>query len=412
MDDDVTTRSVSRKAIRVVVVAVVLAHGLIQLLGAAKGLGWAQVSQLKEPISSAMGAVWLVAAALVIAAGVLLGIGVRWWWVVGGGALAASQAVILTSWSDAGAGTVANLILLTAVVYGYASRGPRSYRTEYRRLVTTALTRPLPADLVAEADLDHLPPLVAAYVRKSGAVGQPRVANFRAHFHGRIRAGSAKPWMSFTGEQVNTFSPQPSRLFFMDATLFGLPVDVLHVFRDGAATMRVKACSIVPIVDAAGPEMNQGETVTMFNDLCLLAPGALIDAPVVWHDIDERRVRGAYTYGVNTVTAELVFNDEHDLVDFISEDRSRTSADGKTFVAQRWSTPVHAYQPAGSRRIPDFAEAHWHAPEPEGEFSYFDLHVDRVEYNARGTHQVSRPPRGASQKSASTAAEMLTATPS
>jgi hypothetical protein len=271
-------------------------------------------------------------------------------------------------------------------VHWYASRRPRSYRAEYGRLVAAALlAQPLPTGLVTEADLAHLPPLVADYVRNSGAVGRPRVANFRARFHGRIRAGATKPWMTGTGEQVNTFSPQPSRFFFLNATLFGLPIDVLHVFRREAATMRVRVCSIVPIVNAAGPEMDRGETVTMFNDLCLLAPAALIDAPVIWQAIDERRIQGAYTYGHNTVTAELIFNDAHELVDFSSEDRSRG------VVPQRWSTPVHDYQTIRSRRIIHFAEARWHAPAPEGEFAYFELHLDDIEYNAADTHHVSPP---------------------
>jgi hypothetical protein len=260
----------------------------------------------------------------------------------------------------------------------------RSYRVEYGRRVVAALAETFPADIVSEADLAHLPSLVADYVRRSGAVGRPRVTNFRARVHGRIRSGRTKPWMSFTGEQVNTFLPRPSRLFFMDATLFGLPVDVLHVFVDHSATMRVKACSILPVANAAGPEMNQGETVTLFNDLCVLAPAALVDAPVVWHEVDERRVRGAYTYGTNTVTAELTFNADHELVDFVSDDRLRASVDGKSFVRQRWSTPVHDYQTVGARRIPKVAEARWHAPEPEGEFVYVDFHIDQVMYNAVG----------------------------
>ncbi|MDT4899119.1 MAG: hypothetical protein QOJ78_49, partial [Pseudonocardiales bacterium] len=70
-----------RNAIHALVATVIVVHGLTHLFGAAKGLGWAQVDQLKEPISSGVGALWLVAAALVITAGVLLGIGIRWWWV-------------------------------------------------------------------------------------------------------------------------------------------------------------------------------------------------------------------------------------------------------------------------------------------------------------------------------------------
>ncbi len=45
-----------RATLQGVVVVVVVLHGLVHLLGAAKGFGWAKVSQLTERISPAMGA--------------------------------------------------------------------------------------------------------------------------------------------------------------------------------------------------------------------------------------------------------------------------------------------------------------------------------------------------------------------
>ena len=42
--------------LRWVVVAVLVGHGLIHLLGVAKGFGWAAVPQLKEPIGTGGGA--------------------------------------------------------------------------------------------------------------------------------------------------------------------------------------------------------------------------------------------------------------------------------------------------------------------------------------------------------------------
>jgi hypothetical protein len=370
-----------RTMLRWIVAVVVVLHGLIHLLGAAKGLGWADVTQLKEPISTAMGVAWLAAAVLVVLAGVLLIIRARWWWVVGAVAVVASQTVILTLWSDAKAGTVANIILLAAVVYGYASQGPASYRAEYRRRVDAALTEPLPNGVVTEADLADLPEPVATYVRRSGAVGQPRVTNFQARIHGRIRAGTTTAWMSFTGEQVNTYGPQPSRLFFMDATMFGLPVDILHTYVGPSATMRVKACSLVPMVNAAGPDMDQAETVTVFNDLCILAPAAIIDAPVTWQRVDDHHVCGTFINGAHTVTAELVFSDDHDLIDFISDDRLRASSDAKNFTPQPWSTPVREYRTIDSRRVGTHGEGRWHAPEPEGEFAYLEFNLDGITYN-------------------------------
>ena len=235
--------------------------------------------------------------------------------------------------------------------------------------------------MLTEADLADLPPAVAGYVRACGAVGQPRVHNVRARIHGRIRAGADSAWMSFTGEQVNTYGPQPGRLFVMDATMSGLPVDVLHTFLGPTATMRVRACSLVPVVDAAGPEMDRGETVTLFNDLCLLAPAALVGAPITWQTLDADHVRGTYTRGTQTVTAELAFNRDHELVDFVSDDRLRASRNGKSFVRQRWSTPVRDYRTVGGRRCFTSGQAHWHAPEPEGELTYLELHVDAVTCN-------------------------------
>lgn len=364
------------------VVVIVVLHGLIHLLGAAKGFGWADVSQLREPIGPATGAVWLTAGVLVVAAGALLAGGVRWWWLVGAAAMLISQAVIITSWSDAKAGTLANVLLLGAVVYGYAAQGPTSYRAEYRQLVETAFTAPIADTVVTEVDLAALPHAVANYVRRSGAVGRPHVANFRARIHGRIRAKADTPWMNFTGEQVNTYGPEPSRLFILDATLFGLPVDVLHTYLGPTATMRVKACSLLPMMNISGPEMDRSETVTLFNDLCLLAPAALISAPITWQTAGADRVRGTFTNGAHTVTAELVFNHDHELIDFVSDDRQRASQDGKSFLPQRWSTPVQDYANLGSRRHFTYGEGRWHAPGPEGEFAYIEFHLDQITYSA------------------------------
>ena len=369
-----------RKTVRWLVGLVVVAHGAIHLLGTVKGFGWAKVTLLVEPISVSLGVVWLVAAVLTMAAGGLLLAGVRRWWTVGALAVVVSQAVIVTSWTDAKVGTVANVVLVAAVVYGWASQGPRGARAEYRRRAAAALATPRSADLVAETDLARLPPPVAAYVRRSGALGRPRVDTLHARFHGRIRGGPTKPWMTFTGEQVNTFGTQPGRLFLMDAELFGMPVEVLHAFTAGAATMRVRALSLFPMVDASGPEMDRAETVTIFNDLCVLAPAALIGAPIIWTSLDDHRVRGAYTYGANTVTGELTFDDDDQLVDFFSDDRNAVSTDGTTFTPQRWSTPISAYRDLGSARLGTIGEGHWHAA--DGEFAYLEFDLDDITYNA------------------------------
>lgn len=375
-----------RTAVRWFVVMVVLGHGLIHLLGAFKGLGWAQVAALSEPISPVLGLVWLTAAVAVVATGVLLAVRDRRWWVAGILGVVVSQAVICTSWNDAKTGTAANALLLAALGYALVSRGPASYRAEYQRRSAAALRESVPGTgaVVTETDLAHLPGLLAEYVRRSGAIGQPRVWSVHARFHGRIRSGANARWMTYTGEQVNTFGTSPSRLFLMDATMFGLPVDVLHVLAGPAATMRVKLCSVLPIVNAAGSDMDRAETVTLFNDLCILAPAALIDAPINWRRLDENHLRGEFTNGPQTVSADLTF-DDGDLVDFVSDDRMSTSRDGSTFTPQRWSTPLRDYRTLGTRRLATHGEGHWHTTDPKGQYTYLEYDLDAITCNPRTT---------------------------
>jgi hypothetical protein len=382
-------------ALRWVLVAVLTGHGLLHLLGVVKGFGWAGVDQLKEPIGPVSGVIWLLAAALVLTSAVLIAVGApTWWWSVAVLGALVSEIAIATSWSDAKFGTAANLVLLLAAGYGFASLGPTSFHAQFRDLAgdATADAQGVSAAVVSESDIAGLPKPLAAYVRRSGAVGRPRVTSFSAQFHGRIRGGANQPWMPFTGEQLNTYGSQPKRVFVMDATRSGIPVTVLHSYKNSTATMRAKVLSLFTVVDASGPEMDRGETVTVFNDLVVLAPGAIVDAPVQWTAVDAHHVRGVYTNGPQTVSAQLTFDADHDLVDFVSEDRLRASTDGKSFERQTWSTPLAEHRESKGRRVLVVGEGQWQAPPPEGPFTYVELHIDNLAYNVHtsvGMHESS-----------------------
>ena len=120
-----------KTALRFLFVLVLIVHGLIHLLGTAKGFGWGDVTALKQPISKGMAMVWLLAAVIVVAAGVTLALNVHVWWIVAVVAALVSQAVIVTSWSDAKAGTIANAALLVAATYSYVSQGSADLATQY-----------------------------------------------------------------------------------------------------------------------------------------------------------------------------------------------------------------------------------------------------------------------------------------
>jgi len=382
-----SNRTLTRTLIRTATAALFVVHGLILFMGFAKAFGLAEFSALTQPISHPAGLVWLAAAALCwVTAGALF-LAPRWWWAVGASAIVLSQIVIVTSWTDAKFGTIITVLLLVAVVYGFASSGPLSLSTEFAHDLRQAIqnsTGPssAPSPVVTEADLTSLPEPVQRYVRRSGAVGRPRVHDFRMSWTGRIRADASSEWMEFTADQFNTIDT-PRRFFLMDATMKHLPVDVLHAFDENGATMRVKVLSMFPMVDAKGPELTRGETVTMFNDLCLYSPGSLTLPFVTFEPIDGHAALGHFTLGVNTITAELHFNDADELVDFVSDDRTAISPGGREYIPMRWTTPAHDYADVGPARVATRAEVRWNSG--DGPWTYGEFALGSLAYNVGGT---------------------------
>ena len=278
------------------VVGVLAVHGLIHLMGFAKAFGFADLPQLTQPISRAWGLAWLAAALLVLASAAMFGLGHRRFWMAGAAALLVSQVVIGFAWRDAWAGTVANVILLLLVAHAWLTEGPGSFHAQFIQDAQAGIARPLDAPIVTETDLAPLPEPVRRYLRRSGVVGQPRVRNYRLRFRGRIRSAPDSAWMPFEAEQ-QSFVDRPTRLFLMRARMFGLPVEAFHRLTDGHATMQVKVAGVVPIADVRGDVMDRSEAVTLFNDMCLLAPGTLLEPTITWEPIDARTTGARFTNG-------------------------------------------------------------------------------------------------------------------
>ena len=355
----------------------IVVHGLIHLMGFAKAFEFAKLEALRQPISRAAGGLWLLASLLFLTAGGLLLASRTWGWV----ALAAvllSQVLILQVWSDGKYGTWANLAILLALILALLNLRGSSLVATYRRDVAQGMALGRATGNVAEADLASLPPALQTYLRRVGVVGKPRVNHFRVRFTGQLRNGHDGPWMNIQAEQV-TFLDPPARLFLVTGSRTGISFQALHRFVGPAASMQVRLASLFEVVNASGPEMDQSETVTFFNDLCVLAPAALLEVPVRWEQTGTRTVIGHYTQAGRTVSATLTFTAEGDLAGFSSQDRFQTE-DGKRYLRLPWSTPVGDYQPLGGLRLPRSGEAVW--PEPGGDFVYAKFKVKTLAINA------------------------------
>lgn len=234
-------------------------------------------------------------------------------------------------------------------------------------------------EILTEKDIQHLPQIVQKYLRYVGAIGKEKVLNFRVEFEGKIRSNPGDGWMKLNSVQYN-FTDKPTRIFYITAHKMGIPAVGIHLYKDETAIMIIKMLCLFTVADAKGPEMDQGETVTVFNDMCFMAPATLIDKSIQWDSIDSLTVKAQYTNGHITIGATLFFNQKGELINFISNDRFETK-DGKIYKNYPWITPVYGYREINGHKIPTGAQAIY--KHPEGDFCYGEFIINTVEYNCK-----------------------------
>lgn len=352
-------------------------HGMIHLFGPTKAFGWAAVQQLRTPVSPLGGALWLIAAMLLLGAALALGLSAHFWWWLGLPGMLLSQVLITQSWSDAKFGTLANLVLAIPLLLVGLDARPASFRSRFAHDSAALLARPLrPVPAVTEADLASLPPLFQTYLRRVGAVGRPRVHNLRVVFNAQMRSAATSPWMAATATQYEFFDP-PARLFYMNATRAGIPLDIFHRYVGSAATFQVRIASLFSLVDKSGPVLTRAETVTLMNDIVIMAPAAVLELPFTWETVSTHTLRATFTNAGNTVSASLTFDAAGDLVGFLSSDRTQEDAKGSHRIP--WSTPISGYREIDGIRLGARGDANW--VEASGEWTYGRFEIRSVAYN-------------------------------
>lgn len=358
---------------RLFLLLLLLLHGSIHLMGFAKAFGYAELKQLALPLSRSAGMAWLGAALLFMTAAILYLLKKEGWWWIAAAAVLVSQWLIIGSWKDARWGTIANIIILLVCVGAWGTyRFEQSYRLDYAKQLQRQEGF---TDLIlTEADLGNLPAPVQRYIRFSGALGRPRVRNMRVVFEGQMRE-KGKDFFPFVAEQYNFFD-EPARLFFMKAKMMRLQVPGYHHYENRKASMDIRLFGLIPVTQQSGPAMDTTETVTLFNDMCLLAPATLIDPRISWEAVDDSTAIARFTNGNISISAHLYFHADGSLKDFRSEDRMAVK-EGKKFP---FTTPVHRYMalPDGRKVIAE-GDAVWHYP--EGAFTYGRFRLKEIRYN-------------------------------
>ncbi len=356
---------------RIGLVLFMILHGLIHFMGFAQAFQFGEMAQFTKEISRSFGILWFIVVLLFLATAILVLLKKELWPILGIATVIFSQILIITVWTDARYGTIANVIILGAAIVGQSNL---TFEKSYKGDVASAMNTVVPTPVfLCEEDLEPLPECIKNYLRYTGAVGKPKIYNMKITLEGEMRE-RGKDWFKFTSEQYNFFG-SPSRMFLMKARANGLPIIGYHKYNWEGARMNIRLLSLYPIVDIKGSELYPTETVTYFNELCLFAPTALIDERISWEVVDNLCARAIFDNKGTVVSAVLYFNEMGQLINFVSNDRYSVSE----MQAFPFSTPVTNYKSVNGYQLPFYGEAIWQYP--EGEFVYGKFCVKDIVYN-------------------------------
>ncbi len=263
---------------------------------------------------------------------------------------------------------------LSGLLFVTSRRFGRLVDADRRRM----LDRPRPphARLVTDAMLAGLPEPAQRYLRFTGVVGRPMVDTVRVRQACRMRP--APGGISFPLVAVQWYVVEPPG-FIWDATV---PVAGIPVVRgrdgylEGRGLMTIKLGSVVPVVDAAGPEMDQASLTRYLSEMPWF-PSAYLRERVTWKAIDDGSVQVSIVDGDLRATGTLTIDPDGRLVEFRSE---RHAMVGGRFELRPWSAPAYAYGEFEGLRLPVRGAAVWTLPDGTA-FPYIDVELTDVAFD-------------------------------
>jgi len=271
-------------------------------------------------------------------------------------------------WSCAGAGLGLLVGLGTGVVRSQAFH--RGVRRDVRSLL--ALVRPSQPTVITEAMVAGLPEPVARYLRYTGVIGRPIAQTVEVIQKGRMRPGPGQPWMALTARQV--YSVDPPGFVWAGQILVGpLPVArARDLYLEGQGAMLVTVGSLLTVVDARGPEMDQGSMMRYLSEM-MFFPTAFLGANIAFEPIDDQSARVTLTDHGHDVAGTMRFDAVGRLTTF--EALRYQLVDGKNELTA-WSTPVSSYGQFEGLRIPVRGTAVWKLA--DGDLTYIDVTVTEL----------------------------------
>ena len=365
--------------IRIAFSIMLAVHGFIHIIGFTKqfNLGAQEIITartlvpLTPSMSKLVGVFSLLVFSIFIVSGFSYYLRKDWFWVVAAIALLLSQILIILYWQDAKWGTVANAIILIAVVLSYAQVAfDRSVAKEIRQLTNRGKTE----TFTGSKQISHLPQIIQRWMQQSGVMGKARPKVVHVVQQGFMRTEPSAGWQPFDAEQYFTIDP-PGFVWKADIHTSAF-IDIVgrDKYEFGEGNMLIKAASLIRIANSRGKEVDQGTMLRYMAEIIWFPQGALSDY-LTWEQISEKQARLTMTYGGVTASGIYRFNEQGLPVAF--EARRWGDFNGK-YSLENWFVSITSYRRMGGIDIGATSEVTWKLKDRD--FTWLRMTISEIKY--------------------------------
>ncbi len=358
---------------KILILTIMGIHGLFHLLGFLKAYNLKDISQLTQNISKPMGVLWLLTALLFLISFLLLIYKKNLWWVVALPSVIFSQVLIISVWQDGKFGTIANILILVAVIISLSIWNfEQKIDKEIKKILSENLRQ---EKIISENMIKDLPPPVQKWLRRSGVIGKEFISNVYLQQVGLIRLKPKhKGWIESHSEQYFTVE-KPAFIWTVKMSIMGMPIISRDLFKDGQSEMDIRLLGIIPVASLKGnPKINQSALQRYLGEICWF-PTAALNPYIKWEEIDEKSAKATMSYKGTIGSAVYYFNKEGELTQFVAL-RYYNFNDSEP---KEWIGKVLDYHTFNGIRIPSIMEATWILE--SGEFTWYKFEIYGVEFN-------------------------------
>lgn len=357
---------------KTVLFLLIMLHGLIHLLGFAKGLGLWEAPGFTLTVGSAAGILWGVAGLLTMGFGLLYlsGSNAQIW--AGLLAAALSQALIFTAWGDARWGTLANLLilLLVALAWGRASADRRWEAS------LAAVTRSVPEMRSPDryTPLTEVPGVVQAWLQRSGALGREPAAIGIIGQRARLKLKPGQEtWLEARAWQRTNLA-EPAFAWRVNVPLWG-PVfmDGLDQYLDGNGSMYIALQALLPVVNETGPMIDEGAAQRFLGEMVWF-PGFALSPYVSWEESAPLAARATLRYGGREAAGTFHFNGQGEVVRYEALRFKGNAPEARRYP---WVLEIQDYREFDGVRVPSRMTATWMLE--DGPWTWMELEVTALE---------------------------------